>query len=50
MNGASGQRGIPAAAVAAVAAGSDLLCLGSNNTEQEVLAVVDRLVSGHSQR
>ncbi len=45
MIGASGERGIPAAAVAAVAAGSDLLCLGSNNPESEINAVADALVN-----
>ena len=44
MAGASGDRGIPAAAVAAVAAGSDLLCLGSNNSEGEVQAVLEALL------
>ena len=43
MVGASGERGIPGAAVAAVAAGADLLCLGSNNSEGEIAAVVDAL-------
>mgnify|MGYP001821588070 FL=1 len=44
MVGASGERGIPAAAVAAVSAGADLLCLGSNNAESEIEAVVDALM------
>lgn len=45
MAGASGTRGIPAAAVASVAAGADLLCLGSNNPEREIHDTVDALVS-----
>ena len=40
MVGASGAIGIPAAAVAAVAAGSDLLCLGSDNPEHEIREIV----------
>ncbi|MEO1057244.1 MAG: glycoside hydrolase family 3 N-terminal domain-containing protein [Actinomycetota bacterium] len=44
MAGASGTIGMPAAAVAAVAAGADLLCLGSKNSEHEVEAIVDALV------
>jgi beta-N-acetylhexosaminidase len=45
MVGASGTRGIPAAAVAAVAAGADLLCLGSNNSEREIGDIVEAVVS-----
>lgn len=45
MVGASGTCGIPAAAVAAVAAGADLLCLGSNNSELEIGDIVEALVS-----
>ncbi|GAB3598394.1 glycoside hydrolase family 3 N-terminal domain-containing protein [Angustibacter peucedani] len=41
MRGASEGRGIPAAAVLALDAGVDLLCLGSQFTEQGVLDVVD---------
>jgi beta-N-acetylhexosaminidase len=44
MVGASGTCGIPAAAVAAIAAGADLLCLGSNNPEHEISDIVDALV------
>ena len=44
MVGASGTRGIPAAAVASIAAGADLLCLGSNNSEREINDIVDALV------
>jgi len=43
MVGASGERGLPGAAVAALAAGADLLCLGSNNSEDEVAQIVDAL-------
>jgi len=43
MVGASGELGIPAAAVASVAAGADLLCLGSNNPPDEIDAVVEAL-------
>ena len=45
MVGASGTRGIPGAAVAAVAAGADLLCLGSDNSEREIGDIVEALVS-----
>ena len=50
MVGASGTRGLPAAAVAAVAAGADLLCLGSNNSEREVADIVEALVSAEATR
>ena len=36
MAGASGGLGIPAAAVAALAAGSDLLCIGTRNTDAQI--------------
>ncbi|WP_082104390.1 beta-N-acetylhexosaminidase [Demequina soli] len=39
MAGASAGRGIPAAAVLALAAGADLLCLGSVNPDEEIGAV-----------
>ena len=39
MRGASGQIGVPAAAVRALAAGVDLLCLGPGTTEAELAAV-----------
>ena len=45
MAGASGTIGMPAAAVAAIAAGADMLCVGSNNSEHEVEAIVDALVN-----
>jgi len=41
MAGASGEMGIPAAAVRALAAGCDLLCTGSETTEEGYLAVVE---------
>ena len=44
MAGASGTRGIPAAAVASIAAGADLLCLGSDNSEREINDIVAALV------
>ncbi|MGN6754124.1 MAG: glycoside hydrolase family 3 protein [Intrasporangium sp.] len=45
MVGASGQTGIPTAAVRALAAGCDLLCIGAETTHEDYLAVVDALVS-----
>ncbi|RLP75754.1 hypothetical protein D9V32_08390 [Mycetocola tolaasinivorans] len=36
MKGASGITGIPEAAVRALAAGCDLLCIGSNNTDEQM--------------
>ena len=45
MQGASGEIGIPAAAVRALAAGVDLLCLGPGSTDDEVEAVVDAVVA-----
>ncbi|WP_040493060.1 glycoside hydrolase family 3 protein [Ilumatobacter nonamiensis] len=48
MVGASGTRGMPAAAVSAVAAGSDLLCLGSNNSESEIGDIVEALLIADS--
>ena len=43
MAGASAGRGVPAAAVLAMAAGCDLLCLGADKTAEEVDAVVQAL-------
>lgn len=40
MQGASGVHGIPEAAVRALAAGCDLLCIGSDNTDAQVDAIV----------
>lgn len=39
MHGASGERGIPEAAVLALAAGCDLLCLGTENTDEQLAAI-----------
>ena len=44
MAGASAETGIPEAAVRALAAGCDLLCVGSETTEDCYLAVVDAVV------
>ncbi|MCS5714779.1 hypothetical protein NVV95_09475 [Herbiconiux sp. CPCC 205716] len=41
MAGASGTIGIPAAAVAALAAGCDLLCIGTKNTGPQLDGIVD---------
>ncbi|WP_066040991.1 beta-N-acetylhexosaminidase [Herbiconiux solani] len=43
MVGASGVIGIPAAAVRALAAGCDLLCIGTRNTEQQLEQIVVRI-------
>lgn len=48
MKGASGVHGIPEAAVRALAAGCDLLCIGSNNTGEqmdEILAAIAAAVA-----
>jgi beta-N-acetylhexosaminidase len=48
MAGASADRGIPAAAVAAVAAGAELLCIGTRNTDAQltdILLALDAAVS-----
>jgi len=48
MAGASGQIGIPAAAVRALAAGCDLLCIGTRNTDAqlgEISAAIDAAVA-----
>jgi beta-N-acetylhexosaminidase len=44
MAGASAETGIPEAAVRALVAGCDLLCVGSETTEECYLAVVDAVV------
>lgn len=41
MHGASGERGIPEAAVLALTAGCDLLCLGTENTDEQLTAIVE---------
>jgi beta-N-acetylhexosaminidase len=43
MAGASGDRGIPAAAVAAVAAGAELLCIGTRNTDEQLADILEAL-------
>ncbi len=45
MHGASGVHGIPEAAVLALAAGCDLLCIGSDNTEAELDEIVSAIES-----
>ena len=45
MAGASAETGIPEAAVRALAAGCDLLCIGSDTTEEQFLSVVDAVVA-----
>ncbi len=45
MEGASGEIGVPAAAVRALRAGVDLLCLGPNFVDEQVQAVVDAIVA-----
>jgi len=44
MAGASAQTGIPEAAVRALGAGCDLLCTGSETTEEEYVAILDAIV------
>ena len=41
MAGASGEIGIPQAAVRAIAAGCDLLCIGTDNTDEQIGAILD---------
>jgi beta-N-acetylhexosaminidase len=43
MVGASGEIGIPAAAVRAITAGCDLLCIGTKNTDEQLAAIVAAL-------
>lgn len=43
MKGASGDRGIPAAAVDAIAAGADFLCIGTLNTREQMEEVAAEL-------
>lgn len=48
MTGASGEIGIPAAAVRALAGGCDLLCIGTENTDEqlaEIEAAIDEAVA-----
>lgn len=45
MHGASGERGIPEAAVLALAAGCDLLCIGTENTDAQLQSIEDAIAS-----
>ncbi len=48
MAGASARKGIPGAAVAALAAGAELLCIGTKNTDEQldaILVAIDAAVS-----
>jgi beta-N-acetylhexosaminidase len=45
MVGASGEIGIPAAAVRAIAAGCDLLCIGTKNTDDQLEAIGSALAA-----
>jgi beta-N-acetylhexosaminidase len=44
MVGASGEIGIPEAAVRALAAGCDLLCIGTDNTDAEIGEILDHVL------
>jgi beta-N-acetylhexosaminidase len=43
MRGASGEMGMPEAAVRGLAAGSDLLCIGTENTDDQLAAIGDAI-------
>ena len=43
MRGASGTTGIPIAAVRALAAGADLLCIGTDNTDQQMTDIASAI-------
>jgi len=45
MHGASGERGIPEAAVLALAAGCDLLCIGTENTDDQLQSIEDAIAA-----
>jgi beta-N-acetylhexosaminidase len=45
MRGASGETGIPEAAVRALAAGCDLLCIGTKNTDAQLAAIEDAVLA-----
>ncbi|QNE37166.1 beta-N-acetylhexosaminidase [Leifsonia shinshuensis] len=45
MHGASGERGIPEAAVLALAAGCDLLCIGTENTDAQLAEIEDAVLA-----
>lgn len=44
MHGASGEHGIPEAAVRALDAGCDLLCIGTDNTPEQLIEIEDRVL------
>ncbi|WP_345761849.1 beta-N-acetylhexosaminidase [Diaminobutyricibacter sp. McL0608] len=50
MKGASGDVGIPEAAVLALAAGCDLLCIGTENTDAQLAAIETRILDAISSR
>ncbi|WP_082518726.1 glycoside hydrolase family 3 protein [Leifsonia sp. Leaf336] len=45
MHGASGERGIPEAAVLALIAGCDLLCIGTENTDAQLAGIEDAVAA-----
>lgn len=45
MRGASGVHGIPEAAVRALVAGCDLLCIGSDNTDEQLTEIVEAIAA-----
>lgn len=50
MKGASGERGIPEAAVLALAAGCDLLCIGTENTDEQLSEIEDAILAAIDDR
>jgi beta-N-acetylhexosaminidase len=46
MRGASGEVGIPEAAVRALAAGADLLCIGTENTDEQLGTIAEAIARG----
>jgi beta-N-acetylhexosaminidase len=48
MKGASGEVGIPAAAVLALAAGCDLLCIGTENTDEQLAEIEAQILDAIS--
>ena len=50
MKGASGDVGIPEAAVLALAAGCDLLCIGTENTDAQLAEIETRILDAISSR
>ncbi len=50
MAGASAGRGIGEAAVLALAAGVDLLCIGTDNTADQLAGIVDHVLDRHPGR